>query len=90
MMQHFFPSAQAINQEIKSLKQSLDLTDEGDLKDYLGMRFIKHNDGRIEVQKTIDNCLSLLGMGPTLEKVKLHDTQAESSKVLNANESGPD
>ena len=90
----FSPSVQAINQEIKSLKNSFDHTDEGDLKyySYLGTWFIKHNDGQIKLQqqKTIDNCLSLLGMDPTSENVKQHDTPAESSKVLHANESGLD
>ena len=33
----FSPNSMAINREIVSLKQSFDLTDEGDLQDYLGM-----------------------------------------------------
>ena len=58
-----------------SLKQSFDLTDEGDLQDYLGTRLTKHPDGRIELQqkKTIDNWLELLGLGPTSKNVKTHD-----------------
>ena len=32
----FSPNSMAINHEIMSLKQSFDLTDEGDLQDYLG------------------------------------------------------
>ena len=73
-----------------SLKQSFDLTDEGNLQDYLGTRLTKHPDGRIELQqkKTIDNWLELLGMGPTSKNVKTHDTLAESSKILHDNEDG--
>ena len=73
-----------------SPKQSFDLTNEGDLQDYLGTRLTKHPDGRIKLQqkKTIDNCLELLGMGPTSKNVKTHDTPAESSKILHADEDG--
>ena len=86
----FSPNSMAINHEITSLKQSFDLTDEGDLQDYLGTRLTKHPDGRIKLQqkKTIDNCLELLGMGPTSKNVKTHDTLAESSKILHADENG--
>ena len=34
----------------------------------------------------IDNCLDMLGMGPSSKNVKTHDTLAESSKILHANE----
>ena len=80
----------AINCEITSLKQSFELTNEGELQDYLGTRLTKHPDGRIELQqkKTIDNCLDLLGMGPSSKNVKTHDTPAESSKILHADEDG--
>ena len=86
----FSPNSTAINREIMPLKQSFDLTDEGDLQDYLGTRLTKHPDGRIELQqkKTIKNCLELLGMGPTSKNVKTHDTPAESSKSLHADENG--
>ena len=88
----FFPSAQAIDDEIASLKKAFDLTDEGKLQDYLGTHFIRHNDERMELQqqKSIDNCLKLLGMGEDKEHVKLHDTPAESSKILHANNNGTD
>ena len=71
-----------------SLKQSFELTDEGDLQDYLGTQLTKHPDGWFELQqkKTTDNCLEMLGMGPTAKNVKTHDTPAESSKILHANE----
>ena len=41
----FSPSAQAVDNEIASLKKAFDLTDEGKLQDYLGTRFIRHTDG---------------------------------------------
>ena len=51
---------------------------------------MKHADGRIELQqkKTIDNCLDMLGMGLSSKNVKTHDTLAESSKILHADEDG--
>ena len=86
----FSPNSAAINCEIMSLKQSFELTDEGELQDYLGTWLTKHPDGRIELQqkKTINNCLEMLGMGPTSKNVKTHDTLAESSKILHADEDG--
>ena len=74
----FSPSAQAVDNEIASLKKAFDLTGEGKLQDYLGTRFIRHTDGQMELQqqKSIDNCLNLLGMGKDQENVKLHDTPA--------------
>ena len=81
----------AINCEILSLKQSFQLTDEGELQDNLGSWLTKDPDGWIELQqmKSIDNCLEMLGgMGPTSKNVKTHDTLAESSNILDANEDG--
>ena len=88
----FSPSAQSIDDEITSLKKAFDLTDEGELQDYLGTRFIRHTDGRVELQqqKSIDNCLNLLGMGEDKENIKIHDTPAESSKILHADVNGID
>ena len=86
----FSPDSAVINREIDLLKKSFKLTDEGELQDYLGTRLTKHADGRIELQqiKMIDNCLDMLGMGPSLKNVKTHDTPAESSKILHADEDG--
>ena len=47
----FSPNAQAIDNDIASLKKAFDLTDEGELQDYLGTRFIRHTDGRMELQQ---------------------------------------
>ena len=49
----FSPSAQSIDDEIISLKKAFDLTDEGELHDYLGTRFIHHIDDRVELQKKV-------------------------------------
>ena len=86
----FSPDSAAINRKITSLKQSFELTEEGELQDYLGNRLTKHPDGRIELQqkKTIDNCLDMLRMGPSSKNIKTHDTPAESSKILHADEDG--
>ena len=86
----FSPNSAAINPEITSLKQSFELTNEGELQDYLGTWLTKHPDGWIELQqkKMIDNCLAILGMRPTSKNVKTHDTPAESSKILHADEDG--
>ena len=88
----FSPSAQAIDDEITSLKKAFNLTNEGELQDYLGTHFICHTNGFMELQqqKSIDNCLKLLGMGEDKENVKLHDTPAESSKILHADNNGTD
>ena len=41
----FSPNSMAINHEIMSLKQSFELTNEGELQDYLGTWSTKHPDG---------------------------------------------
>ena len=88
----FSPNAEEIDDEIASLKKAFHLTDEGELQDYLGTCFIRHTDGRMELQQkqSIDNCLKLLGKGKDKENVKLHDTPAESSKILHADNNGTD
>ena len=80
----------AINHEIMSLKQSFELTNEGELQDYLGTRLTKHPDGQIKLQqkKMINNCLDMLGMGSLSKNVKTHYTPAESSKILHADADG--
>ena len=51
---------------------------------------LKYPDGWIELQqkKMIDNCLDMLGMEPSSKTLKTHDTPAESSKILHADEDG--
>ena len=73
-----------------NLKQLYERTDKGELQDYLGIWLTKYPDGWVELQqkKTIENCLDMLGMGPSSKNVKTHDTPAESSKILHADEDG--
>ena len=87
----FSPDPKAIDQEVALLQKSFDLTDDGPLLDYLGARFIRHEDGRVELQqqKSIDNCLNHLGLGLSQENVKMHDTPAEANKILHADSDGP-
>lgn len=86
----FSPHATAIDNELQLLRKSFELTDEGDVVDYLGTRFIKHNNGSVELQqqKAIDNCLTHLGMGLDKDNVKQHDTPAEANKILHADPAG--
>ena len=86
----FYPNSVAINCEITSLKQSFELTNEGELQGYLGTQLTTYPDSRIELQqkKMIDSCLDILGMGPSSKNVKTHDTPAQSSKILHTDEDG--
>ena len=64
--------------EISSLKQSYALTDEGDLHDYLGTRFDRHNDGSVTLTqpRMIERALSIVGLHGTDSHIKRHDTPA--------------
>ena len=41
------PSNEQIDKEIKSLQNDSNLTDDGELSDYLGTRFTKQSDGTV-------------------------------------------
>jgi hypothetical protein len=88
------PDKTAIDKAIKSLQKDFALTDEGDLKDYLGVRIIRHNDGSAELvqPRMIDRCLQIVGI-PTRDqddsKIKSHDTPAEPRPILNKDTNGP-
>ena len=88
MLPSFHPKD--IDVEIVSLQKSFDMTEEGELQDYLGTHFIWHPNGIIELQqqKGIDHCLDSIGMGSSADTVKLH-TPAEVTKVLHKDENGP-
>ena len=81
------PSQGRIQREIQSLQQSYDLTDDGQLKDYLGTRFVQQNDGSIELTmpKMIDRILNIAGLDPSDTKVKMHDTPADPHNLLDNN-----
>ncbi|KAL7561436.1 hypothetical protein ACA910_009292 [Epithemia clementina (nom. ined.)] len=82
------PSAEALNNEIAQLHKSFQLTDKGELKDYLGVRFIKQQNGIIKLcqPKIIDRCLKSVSLNA--DDVKTHDTPAESTTILHADKHG--
>ena len=86
----FSPYKDEIDKVIKHLQKDYVLTDEGDLKDYLGVRFEKRADGSIKMHqnRVIKRALEILGI-PIDGDVKMHDTPAESTKILHKDENGP-
>jgi hypothetical protein len=79
------PYKSRITSEIKSLQQDYDLTDDGELKDYLGTQFVKNNDGSITLTqpRMVDRILHMVGLDPKDTRTKMHDTPANDSKLLN-------
>jgi len=84
------PSKVLIESELKSLKESFMLTEEGELKDYLGTRFIQRKDGGVELQQPmmIQRILSMVGLHPDDDKTKVRDTPALHSKLLDKDPDG--
>lgn len=78
------PDKSLISSEIASLQQDYDLTDDGELKDYLGTRFTKHNDGSIELSqpRMVRRILQMVGLDPDSDRTKLHDTPASDTQLL--------
>ena len=78
------PDQSLMKQEIASLKEDCDLTDDGKLKDCLGTRFTRHNDGSVELTqpKIIERVLEIVGLDPKLERVKKHNTPADCNKLF--------
>jgi hypothetical protein len=78
------PNKVQIQEEITSLQTDYDLTDDGELKDYLGTRFERHTDGSISLTqpKMIERVLHVVGLDPTSTRTKLHDTPASDHKLL--------
>ena len=71
------PSKAKINFEIASLQRDYDLTDDGELKDYLGTRFARNSaNGTIELTqpRMIDRVLRIVGLDPDSTNTKTHDT----------------
>ena len=79
-----------IDLEIKSLQESYALTDDGNLKDYLGTRFTRKDDGSFEMNqpKMIERALEIVGLNTDGTKVKMHDTPASESKLLDKDPDG--
>jgi len=71
------PNKSLIDLEIKSLQKDYALTDDGELKDYLGTRFVRQEDGSIELTqpRMIERVLQIVGLDKD-ENVKTHDTPA--------------
>jgi hypothetical protein len=84
------PHASQIQDEIRSLQADYALTDDGDLKDYLGTRFERNNDGSITLSqpKMIERVLKIVGLDPNCDHTKLHDTPASEHKLLDNDPDG--
>jgi hypothetical protein len=84
------PHASQIQDEIRSLQVDYALTDDGDLKDYLGTRFERNNDGSITLSqpKMIERVLKIVGLDPSCDRTKLHDTPASEHKLLDNDPDG--
>ena len=78
------PDKQLIRDEIASLQRGYTLTDDGELKDYLGTRFDRRSDGSIELSqpRMIERILHIVGLGQGGSRIKLHSTPACDKKLL--------
>lgn len=74
------PSFSKIKLEIKSLQQDYDLTDDGELHDYIGTRFDRHSDGSVMLTQPlmIKRLLSIIGLDSSDTHIKLRDTPSTS------------
>jgi hypothetical protein len=84
------PSKALISKEIASIQEDYDLTDDGELQDYLGTRFDRKPDGSLELTqpKMIDRVLRIVGLDPDSTRTKLHDTPAASDRLLDNDPNG--
>jgi len=84
------PNTAVIAREIRSLQQEFDLTDDGPLRDYLGIRFDRSttSTGTPRVTftqpKMIERVLQIVGLDSKDTTVRTHDTPA-STTVLDRN-----
>lgn len=81
------PSAEEIDDIIKALEKRYDVTDEGDITDYLGVNVEKLPDGRVKLSQPhlIDQIISDMNFQ---ESTKMSATPAASTKILNKDEQG--
>lgn len=91
----FGPDGEAIDSTIKSLQQSFDLTDEGNLKDYLGVRITRNPDGSalLSQPRMVERCLKLVGMPAEASQddvphTKIHETPAVCRPILSKDPNG--
>ncbi|CAJ1933824.1 unnamed protein product [Cylindrotheca closterium] len=85
------PDKNLINREIKSLQEQYNLTDDGELQDYLGTRFTKLPDGSIllEQPRMINRILEMVGLDASdSSRVKTHDCPASSTNILDKDPDG--
>ena len=85
------PDLSRIKACVRSLQADFALTDDGPLHDYLGTRFLRSRDGSIELTqpRMIQRVLEYVGIDPSSDNVKMHDTPAASDKILNRDTDGP-
>ena len=69
-----------IQSEIFSLKKGYDLTDEGELQDYIGTHFERSSDGFVTLiqPRMIERLMVIVGLDSKDTHVKLHDTPANT------------
>ena len=82
------PDKTKVDNAIKELQQDLELEDQGDIADYLGINFTYQKDGKIVMSQPqlIDKLISDLKLGPNAH---LPPTPAVSSRILNREENAP-
>jgi hypothetical protein len=86
------PDNNEIEQIIKDLKKAkLDITDEGDIQDFLGVNIDIRNDGTVNLTQPhlIDQILKELKMSDN-DNMKLKDTPAKCSEILKRAPDGKD
>ena len=85
------PDQDEIDQIVKDLKKAnLNITDEGDIQDFLGVNISMKKDGTIHLTQPhlIDQIISDLGL--TQDNVKVKETPAKSSQLLTRDVKGKD
>ena len=85
------PDMDEIDQIVKDLKKAkLDITDEGDIQDFLGVNISMKKDGTIHLTQPhlVDQIISDLGLSQ--DNVRVKSTPAMSSNILRRDEDGED
>ena len=79
-----------IDVDIKSLQEGYNLTDDGELEDYLGTRSTKLSDGSIELSepRIVKRVLQMVGLDNVSDRTKMHDTPDISTTLLDNDPNG--
>ena len=82
------PTKEEVNEFLDELKQKFDMTDEGDLNDFIGVNITRHEDGKIELSQPhlIEQILRDLNFQHDTKKV---NTPGKPDHVLRKNEGAP-